>query len=177
MRYKFFQNDGDNEILTGCWDTKRKIGVFSKIFDLEGKELVMVYAKNSPWFWELNKTVYGIALQKEGVVIDVRAISYSKGHWTFDIGVDNYHFYFHRGHKKSLFRNGVQVAKYNKGAVHFWSNDSGYIVANSNEDILLLLSLFIMFDMGQTMGADINVDLGKLDGGVVESDDLWVPTV
>lgn len=174
-RYKFYENDNEVETLTGYWERKRKLGLYSKIVDAENKEVVTVTLTNSPWFWELNKTTYRIVLPSENLTVDVKAVNYYKGHWTFNLNTDKYDFYFHRGHKKSLFRNGSQVAKYNKGTVHLWNNDSGYIIANSDENRLLLLSLFVMFDMGEYMDADVNVDLGKLDGGVIESNDHWQP--
>ncbi len=175
-KYKFYENDSEVETLTGLWDRKRKVGLFSKIFDTNDNELVTVLLTNSPWFWELNRTTFGIKLHREQIHINVKAVNYYKGHWTFNINNDRYDFYFHRGHKKSLFKNDKQVAKYNEGKVHFWNNDSGYIIANNDENKLLLLSLFIMFDMGEYMDADVNVDLGKLDSGVIENNENWQPT-
>jgi hypothetical protein len=174
--YRFFENDNEQEILTGYWDRKRKVGLFSKIVDVDDSELVTVTLTKSPWFWELSKATYRIEIHKEHIQINVKAVNYHKGHWTFNINGDKYDFYFHSGHKKSLFKNDKQVAKYNKGQVQFWTNDSGYVIANNNESKLLLLSLFIMFDMGEYMGADVNVDLGKLNNGVIENNEHWTPT-
>jgi hypothetical protein len=98
-KYKFFENDNEHEILIGSWDKKRKSGLFSKIFDLDGNELATVVLTNSAWFWELNKTTYRINLHKEQIEINVKAISHYKGHWNFNIDNEKYDFYFHRGHK------------------------------------------------------------------------------
>jgi hypothetical protein len=175
-KYKFFENDIERETFTGYWDRKRKIGLYSKIVDIDNKELVTVTLTNSPWFWELSKTTYRLEIHTEQIQTEIKAVDYHKGHWTFNIDNEEYDLYFHTGHKKSLFKNGRQVARYDKGQVHFWSNDSGYIIANNDENKLLLLSLFITFDMGEYMDADINVDLGKLDGGVIENNEYWTPT-
>ena len=174
--YKFFENDYEQETLIGSWARKRKYGLFSKIFDLDGSELATVVLTNAPWFWELNKTTYRINLHKEQIEINVKAINYHKGHWTFNISNDKYDFHFHRGHKKSLFKINIQVAKYNKGKVHLWNRDSGFIIANNDQNKILLLSIFVMFDMGEHSEGDVNVDLGKLNGGVIENNEYWYPT-
>jgi hypothetical protein len=33
-----------------------------------------------------------------------------------------------------------------------------------------------MFDMGGHSEGDVNVDFGKLNGGVIENNDYWYPT-
>ncbi|WP_148041377.1 hypothetical protein [Rufibacter immobilis] len=168
-------NDDKEEAFTGFWDRKRKVGLFGKILSSEKEELVSVNLSNSPFFWNLNKTEYKILLHRESTEITLKAVNAYKGHWTFLYGTDSYDFYFHQGHKKSLFRNGNQVAKHDKGKVNFWDYDSGFIVADNEENKLLLLALFLTFDMGESMDGDINIDLGNLMAGVKSYDSNWYP--
>ena len=175
-KYNFFENDIEEEILHGHWDSKWRTGPYSKIFDKDNQELVAVSLTKAPAFWRLNKTTYRIQIYKDGIDIEVRAVNAYKGHWTFQLKGDKFDFYFHYGLKKSLFKNDVQVAKYDKGTVHMWNDDSGFIVANNDENRLLLLAIFLTFDMGENMDGDVNVNLGNLTGGVRELNNHWQPT-
>ena len=175
-KYQFFRDNEEEPYLFGLWDRKRKLGLYSKILAKDNKELVAVAFSNNPWFWNASKTKYKIIFHEEKTELEVKAVNYFKGHWTFDLNGDKYDYYFHYGHKKSLFKNGNQVAKCDKGKVHFWNTDSGFIIANNDENSLLLLSLFIMVDMGDSMDGDVNVDLGNLPGGVREYNNYWQPT-
>lgn len=173
--YKFFEDDSEEESFHGLWDRNRKAGLHSKIFDKEKQELVTVTLTKAPAFWRMNKTTYQIHLHKENLFIDVKAINAYKGHWTFELNGNRYDFYFHYGHKKSLYKNDNQVAKFDRGVVHMWSNDSGFIIANNDENKLLLLAILLTFDMSESMDGDVNIDLGNLTGGVREFNKYWQP--
>lgn len=174
--YKFFEGDKEVETFNGYWDRGWRVKLHSKIFDSEKRELATITLTKAPFFWRLNKTIYQIQIHNENIKIEVKAINAYRGHWGFKLNQNRYDFYFHFGHKKSLFKDNQQVAKYDKGAVHMWANDSAFIVANNDESKLLLLALFLTFDMGQSMNGDVNVDLGNLTGGVKEFDNNWYPT-
>ena len=173
--YKFFEGDNEEEIFHGFWDSGWRVRLHSRIFDKDNLELVSVTLIKAPLFWRLNKTIYRIQLHNENIDIAVRAVNAYKGHWTFELNEARYDFYIHFGHKKSLYKNDNQVAKYDKGTVHLWSNDSGFIVSNNDENKLLLLALFLTFDMGESMDGDVNVDLGNLTSGVKEFNSYWQP--
>ncbi|MFI5406642.1 MAG: hypothetical protein ACHQ1D_09030 [Nitrososphaerales archaeon] len=174
-KYDFFENDIEEGILHGYWDNKRKIGLHSKILDKDNQELVTVTLTKAPAFWRMNKTTYRIQIHKENIDFEIKAVNAFKGHWTFELNGDKYDFYFHFGLKKSLYKNGNQVAKYDKGTVHIWNNDTGFIISNNDENKFLLLAIFLTFDMGENMGGDFNIDLGNLTGGVKEFNSNWQP--
>jgi|SRR5690606_7580481 hypothetical protein len=174
-KYKFFEDDNEEEILHGLWDSGWRQRLHSKIFDKDNQELVTITLKKAPAFWRMNKTTYQIRLHRENIDVEVKAVNAYKGHWTFEYKGDKYDLYFHYGLKKSLFKNEYQVAKYDKGTVHVWDNDSGFIISNNDENKLLLLAIFLTFDMGESMDGDVNVDLGNLTGGVKEFNSYWQP--
>jgi hypothetical protein len=175
-KYQFFEGDNEEEILHGHWDSGWRVKLHSKIFDSDNQELVTVTLTKAPAFWRMNRTTYRIQLHKEGIDIEIKGANAYRGHWTFELNEDKYDFYFHRGHKKSLHKNGNQVARYDKGTVHMWDNDSGFIIANNDENRLLLLAIFLTFDMGEDMDGDVNVNFGNLTGGVKEYNNYWQPT-
>jgi hypothetical protein len=67
------------------------------------------------------------------------------------------------------------MAKYDKRTVQMWNNDTGFIISNNDENKLLLLAIFLTFDMGENIDGDVNVDLGNLTGGVKEFNNYWQP--
>lgn len=173
--YKFFEGNNEEEILHGLWNSGWRVRLHSRILDKDNQELVTIILTKAPAFWGMNKTTYQIRLHKENIDIEVKAVNAYKGHWTFGLNGDRYDYYFHFGQKKSLYKNDNQVAKYDKGIVHMWDNDTGFIVSNNDENKLLLLAMFLMFDMGENIDSDVNVDFGNLTGGVKEFNDHWQP--
>lgn len=174
-KYKFFEGNNEEEILHGLWESKWRQPLRSRIFDKTNQELATITLTKAPAFWRMNKTTYQIHLHNEDTNVEVKVANAYKGHWTFEFKGDKYDFYFHHGLKKSLFKNDNQVAKYDKGTVHIWNNDSGFIIANNDENKLLLLAIFLTFDMGESMNGDVNVDLGNVTGGVKEFNTYWQP--
>ena len=168
-RYKFFKGKEEGEpFLIGYWDSKRKIGLHSKILNTEKEELVTIDISYSPWFWKMHKIIYRIVFHKLNAEVEVKAANYFRGHWTFVFGGDRYDYYAHYGRKKSLYKNDNQVAKYSMGTVNVWDRDFGFIISNNDENELLLLSVFLMLDMGEDMDGDLNIDLGNMVAGVKE---------
>ena len=80
--------------------------------------------------------------------IEVKCVSYKRGHWAVNLDESHYDFYFHGRIKKSLYRNGEQVAKFGR------ANSEHFIIANSDEDVLFLIALFMTFRMGDSAPED-----------------------
>ena len=70
------------------------------------------------------------------------------GSYLYYLAQGNYDIYFQGRRKKSLYKNGDQVAKF--GRVNY--ND--FIIANSDEDVLFLVALFMTFRMGDSAPDD-----------------------
>lgn len=45
---------------------------------------------------------------------------------------DIYDYYIHKGQRKSLFKNNIQIVKYDKKKFNFFYKDTMYIEANKN---------------------------------------------
>ena len=98
--------------------------------------------------------------------------------WIFDFQLDkdNYRFSTHKNHYKSLFKDGRQVAQFNKDYFHFFNRDSLNIIADDNIDILLLVILATFNYLNDTNGgATFNVDFGNITGSTPPSDGKWRP--
>ncbi len=174
-KYKFLKDKEDEEPLwTAFWDSKWKTGVFSKISDSK-EVLVTIEYENQPPFWRANKTTYRITVHQLHQKVIVKTVSHLRGCWTFVFNENKYDYFEHSGRKMSLYKNDVQVAKYKMGTVHAWERDFGFVIANSDENVLLLIALFLMLDMGQINDADVTLDLGNVFGGVKEWNEYWLP--
>lgn len=174
--YQFYKGDEKEPFAKGFWKRSWKTRLHSKILGLDNCELSTIRLKYAPWFWEKGtKTEYEITLCESNEIIIVKCLNSLRGHYSFEFNQNKYEFYFHQGHKKSLYRSDLQVAKYDKQVVSWWDNDSGLIVSNNDENEILLLSLFLMFDMGEFNEVDLTVDLGQGLDGVKEYDPRWVP--
>ena len=78
--------------------------------------------------------------------------------------------------KKALYKNGTQVASYDKTKFYLFEYDSFLIKCNDNENIDLILSFELCFDLGTSNnGATATFDFGNLLKGVREFDNTWRP--
>lgn len=175
--YKFYKDDDTEPFTQGYWKSSWKIKLHAKILTLDNKALATIEFKYAPWFWEKHtKTEYKITFHQTSESIIVFCLKSWSGHYSFTFNDQKYDFYFHQGHKKSLYKDKIQVAKYDKQTVSWWENDSAFIISNNDENELLLLSLFLLFDMGEYNEAAFNFDFGQAFKGDKEYDSRWIPT-
>ncbi|MTI20355.1 hypothetical protein E1176_04910 [Fulvivirga sp. RKSG066] len=173
--YKFYKNNNEDHFLTGKWIGGWFSKVRSEIYDLHHVKLVTIKQGQVNPIWSKKKDTYEFELHKLDLKLTIIVTNRWKGHWSFKFNDDNYDFYRHRGHRRSLYKNSQQIAKYNKRSVNLWEYDKGYIIADNDSNELILICLFLAYDMGEQNDADISVDLGQLAEGVKEYDDSWTP--
>lgn len=110
-------------------------------------------------------------------IYNVRCIKYIKRHWIAS-STDNksqLDYYGHKGHKKSIFLDGKQIALVDKRYLNFFNRDTIYIDLNNDVDPLLVLTYALIFELNvDTDGATFTIDLG----GFTEEkkyDEAWKP--
>ncbi len=173
--YKFFKNNSQDHYLTGKWVSGFFKSVYSEIYDGDQNKVATIRFGKSAGTWWKKKINYEFEFYKEQQVITVTVLNRWKGHWAFEFNGEKYDFYFHRGHRKSLYKEDQQMAKFNKRTTNLWEYDKGFIIADNDANDLMLICLFLAYDMGETNDADISVDMGNLLEGVKEYDDRWIP--
>ncbi len=174
--YQFYKGDDKEPFVKGYWKSSWRTKLHSKIITLDNRDIATIKFKYAAWFWESEtKTVYEIVLDEMNEVVTINCLNSWRGHYSFGFRHHKYDFYFHQGHKRSLYKDNIQVAKYDKQTVSWWDNDTAFILSNNDENEILLLSLFLMFDMGESYEADLNIDLGQALSGIKEYDSSWVP--
>lgn len=165
-RYKFFTDDGEKPVYTGAGVSRVFKREYASIYDADGQS-IMVIRRGSHSVWELNESFYLIDDFRSGRTFEVKCVNYKKGHWTFDYNQTSFEIFYHGRSKKSLYRNGEQVAKFVK------VKSRHTIVANDDEDVLLLVALFVAFKMGDSApDHDLILDVF---GEAKEEDIRWHP--
>lgn len=173
-KYFIYQEDDNPPILTGYWASNRKAGLHAVFFDSSEKEQLRVSVGKCPWIG--GPTSYLIKTTELPSEIEVELKSRWKFDFQFSLDGDKYSYYGHNGHMKSLYKNDIQVAKFNKATFNWGERDSGYIIYNSDENVKLLLGLWIMRDMGEINDAEISIDLGNITSSAKVWNNNWFPT-
>ncbi|MEJ1240514.1 hypothetical protein WBG78_20390 [Chryseolinea sp. T2] len=146
-RYKFFTDGGENPSFSGAGVSRIFKRDYASIYDAEGETIMVLrHGTHSPW--KLDQSYYLVDDYRSNRTIEVKCVNYKKGHWAFGFNEINYEVFFHGTSKKSLYRNGEQVAKFSR------VRSQHFIVANDDEDVLLLIALFMAFKMGDSAPDD-----------------------
>lgn len=146
-RYRFYLGDNDEPVYLATSGSSMFKGDYANIYNAQ-KQKVLCLKPGQSSFTKLNSLTYTIDGFPSGRTMNVNCVNYKKGHWTIRLDQGNYDIYFHGRRKKSLYKNGDQVAKF--GRVNY--ND--FIIANSDEDVLFLVALFMTFRMGDSAPDD-----------------------
>jgi len=92
-------------------------------------------------------------------------VSYWKNHNRCEYRGKTYDIYGHRGRKFSIFKNGKQIAYFLKEAVSYFAGDNYKLIANDDEDVVLLVTFVLIIDNYRSRGKDrgaVNYDIGNI---------------
>ena len=146
-RYKFFTGGSETHSFFGANVSRIFKRNYASIHVAEG-ETVMILRHGTYSPWKLSESHYLIDDYRSGRTIEVKCVNYKGGHWFVGTGDETYDIYYHGRCRKSLYRNGEQVAKFGS------MKSQHFIVANNDEDELLLIALFMVFRMGDSAPDD-----------------------
>lgn len=127
-------------------------------FGIRANYLIEDINNNSYWFQEINNLKLIMKCQIEN---------------------DLYQIYGHNGNKYSIFKNNIQVAFWEKNSFTMGEKDVYTIIANNNENSLLLVSFCICIDNSKSNFSNelslFNFDLGFNGNLLREFDSSWKP--
>jgi len=106
-------------------------------------------------------------------------ISWWKNHHQCKAGNNTYDVYGHRGRKYSIFKNGEQIAYFNKEAVTFFEGDNYMLQTNDDADHFLLVCIVLTIDNYRSNNKNdsaINIDIGHIFQAK-KFDQSWQPKV
>jgi hypothetical protein len=145
-RYRFYLDDNPEYSYFATNSSSIFKGDYADIFNIQGQKVLdLRRGKYSPW--KLSRSTYLINGYGDST-IEVKCVSYKTGHWTVNLNKDDYDIYFHGRAKKSLYKNGEQVAKFG------CTNDGHFVILNNDEDVLFLIAVFMTFKMGDSAPDD-----------------------
>ncbi len=149
-RYRFYLDDNAEYSYSATNGSVIFKGDYANIFNIQGQKVLdLRQGEYSPW--KLSKSTYLIDGYEKDSTVEVKCVSYKRGYWTVNLNKDNYDIYFHGQAKKSLYRNGEQVAKFGR------TNEGHFVISNNDEDVLFLIAVFMTFKMGDTAPDDDSI--------------------
>ncbi|MBL0742732.1 hypothetical protein [Chryseolinea lacunae] len=171
-RYEFIENDDDVAFMKGV----RKNSWFHRylrILTPDNEPLATIKLSQKSFYYFFSRPAYSVIFHSEDENIMLTPGGLYAGHWHFEWNKDQYDLYFqnYNGPKRSLYKNGIQVAKLVQGKTRFGDFNSRAIVANNNENKVMLVSLCVAFDLPD--GHSPNT----LEKQVKDYDDRWAPNM
>ena len=169
-KYDIF-NEGEKEYFA-----KSEIFTFLAVIYLtkSGESIPCVIIKKK-WSWF--RANYEIEIERNKTIKFITK-SLWKPHYQCVYGTDIYDIYSHRGRKKSIFKNNVQIAWLNKEAVSWFEGDNYKIIHNQdcNKELIIAFCLIIDNYMSRNDdGATLTYDFGNLGGEMKKFDSNWIP--
>ncbi len=142
------------------------------LFEMESKRPKMTIDKEQSFL----KTKYSITRWDNNILV-FESVSILKLVYQCDCGEDHYELYGHYGRKYSIFKNGSQVAWWEKKGVSWFSGDNYKIIADIDCNVLLLISFCLIVDnfsdQGVPAGGIVNFDLGNIGFSAKKFDESW----
>lgn len=129
----------------------------------------------SAWVWSKKKSTFELFIIEPNNKVVFVIENFFKGFWKFQYNKENYEFHRHKGHKKSLHNSSGQVALYDKRNINVGVSDKVTLLANNNENPIVLFALFISYDFGDTEDSEVTIDFGNISNGLKEFDENWRP--
>lgn len=152
-RYDIFLEDEENYSFYGYAGNTIWEGDYASVYDNSGIKVLYIRQGKVPLLWNLNRGTYFLDFIKEKRTIEIKCVRYLDGHWTFEIDLDVYDLYLGSKGKKTLLKGGSPVAKY------VGKENGILIMSDSCDNILLLIGLFITFNMGEASpDSDLTLD-------------------
>lgn len=113
--------------------------------------------------------------------VEFRTISFWKLHYQCQFGPDLYDVYGHKGRKYSIYKNGRQVAWWDKAAAGPFEGSQYVIIADGNCDIAVITSFCMIIDdlsSDNYNGNNGSIDLGNVLGLQARKfDENWQPAL
>jgi hypothetical protein len=170
--YFVYKDDHTEPLLIGQW-CQKWLKTSAAFADKNNVEQILIETNFRLNFWKMN---YSITIPILNINGKLEPVKIFKGHWRLETNSNSYDFYIQSGHRKSLYKNGSQIAAFDKKYFHLFEKDTFYISANSDEPLELLISFAIAFELtSNNDGVTMTMDFGNLGKGAIPVDMNWRP--
>ena len=167
--FKLYEEESGEQLLSARWDTLLGscIGV---VKDLEGSILYTIKTHFSIWKWRFKASI------KKNIGLTLFLESKNGWHNLYELyyhGV-KYSLKIHKGRKKSVFKNDLQIAVINEALVEHIYRDKIKIETNSPEDIEIIFAMIFSLKIGNDKRTGLTFDFGQI-GKTQPIDNEWIP--
>jgi hypothetical protein len=167
--FKLSKKGDSRKILSGNWSML--IGKYkAEIFNEKEKLIYSINRKFSFWKWNMSYSIK----ENIGNIIELKAENKWHSLYKMKIQKNEYVLKLHKGRRKSIFKNGIQIAKIDESLIEVFYKDKVKIITNNAENINEIFLLIICLKIGEKNEDGITFDLGNF--GKLESiDNNWKP--
>jgi len=168
--YFELSKSGDSrKILNGNWSML--FGKYkAEILNPEEKLIYSINRKFSFWKWNMTYSIN----DNFGNIIELKAPNKRHSIYEMKIEKNKYVLKLHKGRKKSVFKNGIQIAKIDESLVELFYKDKVKIITNNPENINEIFLLIICLKIGEENEGGITFDFGNI-GEMEPIDNNWKP--
>ncbi|MGV3539239.1 MAG: hypothetical protein ACO1OQ_05480, partial [Rufibacter sp.] len=127
--------------------------------------------------WAWFKAKYNIKFEG-GTQAAFTTVSFWKNHYQCYVGGSRYEVFGHRGRKYSVYKDGRQIAWWDKAAVSWFNGDNYHLLADDRADHELLIAFCLILDhhtSNRKGDSGITVDFGNFGPQAKAFDPAWRP--
>ena len=167
----FVENNLNFNVISEPLKTSAKFDVYNS----ENNKQILKIAKRNFGI----RANYLIEDLRNNQIYSFEEINNIKLHLKCQIGENLFQLYGHNGNKYSIYKNQIQIAFWEKNNLILRENDSYKILANANEDPLILSAFCICIDNSknnfQNELSIFNFDIGFKGNLLKKFDENWKP--
>ena len=153
---------------------------YSKWWMLLGKSKAEVFDKNDVKIYSIRKRFkilklklfYEITNSKNELVI--LELNRKGTIYELNIGENKFELKIHKGRKKSVFKNNMQIASIDDALLSILDRNKIAVTANINADLEIIFLLYTCINIDNTTDNEITFDFGHI-GKAEEIDSNWKP--
>jgi hypothetical protein len=168
-RFELSKKGDSRIILYGNWSML--LGKYkAEIFNRNEKLFFSIKRKFNLWNWNM---IYFIKDQNEK---EIELKAKNKRHSIYEMNIEQNEFQLklHKGRKKSVLKNGKQIAKIDESLLEVFYHDKIRIITNEQESINEIFLMVMSLKIGEKNNGGITFDFGNI-GKMEPFNEKWKP--
>ncbi len=116
-------------------------------------------------------------IYSSGTELQFETLSFWRLHYRCVFNKDTYEIFGHRGRKYSVYKNGIQIAWWEKELVSWFNGDNYTIIADNDCNYELVIAFCLIIDefRSDDNKSAVNVDIGHIGPQAREFNPNWQP--